>query len=201
MTETVIKLENLTKKFGNFTAVNSINLEVHRGETIGLVGPNGAGKTTTIKMIAKILRPNSGKILIRTNHSDLQDLKNISSTVIIGFLIDIPNFYNMTGYQLLKYFAKIQRYPKDKLESRIDELLKLFKLSEWKHERVRKYSKGMVQKLGIIQAILHDPEIIILDEPQTGLDPLARIEIRKYIKKLSALGKTIFVASHMLYYC
>ncbi len=93
MSETVIKLENLTKKFGNFTAVNNVNLEVRRGETIGLVGPNGAGKTTTIKMIAKILRPNSGKILIRTNHSDLQDLKNVSSTVSqIGFLIDIPNF-------------------------------------------------------------------------------------------------------------
>ncbi len=200
MSETVIKLENLTKKFGNFTAVNSINLEVHRGETIGLVGPNGAGKTTTIKMIAKILRPNSGKILISTKQSELRDLQQVSTTVSqIGFLIDIPNFYNMTGYQLLKYFAKIQRYPKNKLEGRIDELLTLFKLSEWKYEKVRNYSKGMVQKLGIIQAILHDPEIIILDEPQTGLDPLARIEIRKYIRKLSNLGKTIFVASHMLY--
>jgi len=200
MSEIVIKLENLTKKFGNFTAVNSVNLEVRRGETIGLVGPNGAGKTTVIKMIAKILRPNSGKILIRTNHSELRDLRHVSSTVSqIGFLIDIPNFYNMTAYQLLKYFAKIQRYPKDKLESRIDELLTLFNLSEWKYERVRNYSKGMVQKLGIIQAILHDPEIIILDEPQTGLDPLARIEIRKYLRELQSMGKTIFVASHMLY--
>ncbi len=200
MSEIVIKLENLTKKFGNFTAVNSVNLEVRRGETIGLVGPNGAGKTTVIKMIAKILRPNSGKILIRTKHSDLQDLRHVSSTVSqIGFLIDIPNFYNMTGYQLLRYFGKIQRYPKKKLDNRIDELLTLFKLSEWKFERVRNYSKGMVQKLGIIQAILHDPEIIILDEPQTGLDPLARIEIRRYLRKLQSLGKTIFVASHMLY--
>jgi len=200
MSEIVIKLENLTKKFGNFTAVNSVNLEVRRGETIGLVGPNGAGKTTVIKMIARILRPNSGKILIRTNHSELRDLRHVSSTVSqIGFLIDIPNFYNMTAYQLLKYFAKIQRYPKDKLESRIDELLTLFNLSEWKYERVRNYSKGMVQKLGIIQAILHDPEIIILDEPQTGLDPLARIEIRKYLRELQSMGKTIFVASHMLY--
>ena len=200
MSEIVIKLENLTKKFGNFTAVSSVNLEVRRGETIGLVGPNGAGKTTVIKMIAKILRPNSGKILIRTNHSELRDLRHVSSTVSqIGFLIDIPNFYNMTAYQLLKYFAKIQRYPKDKLESRIDELLTLFNLSEWKYERVRNYSKGMVQKLGIIQAILHDPEIIILDEPQTGLDPLARIEIRKYLRELQSMGKTIFVASHMLY--
>jgi len=200
MSETVIKLENLTKKFGNFIAVNNINLDVCRGETIGLVGPNGAGKTTTIKMIAKILRPDAGKILIRTNHSELRDLQNVSSTVSqMGFLIDIPNFYNMTGYQLLKYFAKIQRYPKDKIENRIDELLELFKLSEWKYEKVRNYSKGMTQKLGIIQAILHDPEIIILDEPQTGLDPLARIEIRRYIRELQSLGKTIFVASHMLY--
>jgi len=200
MTEIVIKLENLTKKFGNFTAVNNVDLEVCRGEVIGLVGPNGAGKTTTIKMIAKILRPNSGKILIRTNHSELEDLQKVSSTYTqMGFLIDIPNFYNMTAYQLLKYFAKLQKYPKDKMEERIDELLKLFKLSEWKHERVKTYSKGMTQKLGIIQAIIHDPEIVILDEPQTGLDPLARIEIRKYIRELQSLGKTIFVASHMLY--
>ena len=200
MSETVIKLENLTKKFGNFTAVNKINLEVCQGETIGLVGPNGAGKTTTIKMIAKILRPNSGRILIRTNHHGLEDLENVSSTISqMGFLIDIPNFYNMTAYELLKYFAKIQKYPKDRINERIDELLRLFKLDEWKHEKVKNFSKGMTQKLGIIQAIIHDPEIIILDEPQTGLDPLARIEIRKYIRELQSRGKTIFVASHMLY--
>ncbi|MHA2197509.1 MAG: ABC transporter ATP-binding protein, partial [Promethearchaeota archaeon] len=187
MSEVVLKLENLTKKYGNFTAVKEINLEVCRGETIGLVGPNGAGKTTTIKMIAKILRPNSGRILIRTNHSELEDLQNVSTTVTqIGFLIDIPNFYNMTAYQLLKYFANLQNYPKDKIDNRIDELLNLFKLR-------------MTQKLGIIQAIINDPEIVILDEPQTGLDPLARVEIRRYIRELQSLGKTIFVASHMLY--
>ena len=199
-TEVVLKLENLTKKYGNFIAVNEINLEVRRGETIGLVGPNGAGKTTTIKMIAKILRPNSGRILIRTNHSELEDLEKVSSTISqIGFLIDIPNFYNMTAYQLLKYFAKLQNYPKEKTEGRIDELLKLFKLAEWKYEKVKTFSKGMTQKLGIIQALINDPEIVILDEPQTGLDPLARVEIRKYIRKLQTQGKTIFVASHMLY--
>ncbi|MFW9783381.1 MAG: ABC transporter ATP-binding protein [Candidatus Heimdallarchaeota archaeon] len=200
MSDVVIKLENITKRFGNFTAVDEINLEVCRGETVGLVGPNGAGKTTTIKMIAKILRPNSGKILVRTNHSHLEDLQNISSTVSqMGFLIDIPNFYNMTAYELLKYFAKIQKYPRDKINDRIDELLTLFGLSEWKYEKVKNFSKGMTQKLGIIQAIIHDPEIVILDEPQTGLDPLARIEIRKYIRELQSQGKTIFVASHMLY--
>ncbi|MHA2282425.1 MAG: ABC transporter ATP-binding protein [Promethearchaeota archaeon] len=200
MSEVVIKFENLTKKYGNFTAVKEVDLEVCRGETIGLVGPNGAGKTTTIKMIAKILRPNSGRILIRTNHSELEDLQHVSSTTTrIGFLIDIPNFYNMTAYQLLKYFAKLQHYPKDKRDERIDELLTLFKLTDWKHEKVKTFSKGMTQKLGIIQALIHDPEIIILDEPQTGLDPLARVEIRRYIRELQSQGKTIFVASHMLY--
>ncbi len=200
MSEVVIKFENLTKKYGNFTAVNNINLEVRRGEIIGLVGPNGAGKTTTIKMIAKILRPNSGRILIRTNHNELEDLQKVSSTITqIGFLIDIPSFYNMTAYQLLRYFANLQNYPKDQIDKRINELIRLFKLTEWKHKKVKTFSKGMVQKLGIIQALIHDPEIVILDEPQTGLDPLARVEIRRYIRKLQSQGKTIFVASHMLY--
>ena len=200
MSEAIIKLENLTKKFGNFTAVNNINLEVCRGEIIGLVGPNGAGKTTTIKMIAKILRPNSGRILIRTNHGDLEDLQKVSATVTqMGFLIDIPEFYKMTAYQLLKYFAKLQNYPKNKINERIDWLLAFFKLTEWKHENVKNFSKGMKQKVGLIQAIIHDPEIIILDEPQTGLDPLARVDIRNGIKALQSQGKTIFVASHMLY--
>jgi ABC-2 type transport system ATP-binding protein len=200
MTETVIKLENLTKKFGNFTAVKNINLEVCKGETIGLVGPNGAGKTTTIKMIAKILRPNEGRILINTDNGELQDLQGISAALSkMGFLIDIPNFYNMTAYELLRYFAKLQHYPKDKINDRIDELLKFFKLTDWKFKNVKTFSKGMTQKLGIIQALIHDPDIIILDEPQTGLDPLARIEIRKFLRDLQSTGKTIFVASHMLY--
>ncbi|MFW9971955.1 MAG: ABC transporter ATP-binding protein [Candidatus Odinarchaeota archaeon] len=198
--EVVIRLENLTKKFGNLTAVNNVNLEVCRGETIGLVGPNGAGKTTTIKMIAKILRPSSGRILINTNGDKLHDLAHISRTIShIGFLIDIPAFYNMTAYQLLRYFANLQNYPKEKINQRINELLERFKLSEWKFEQVKNFSKGMTQKIGIIQAIIHDPEIIILDEPQTGLDPLARVEIRNYIRELQSQGKTIFVASHMLY--
>ena len=198
--EIVLKLENLTKRFGDLTAVNNINLEVHRGETIGLVGPNGAGKTTTIKMIAKILRPNSGRILIRTNGVELQNLAKISRNITqIGFLIDIPAFYNMTANQLLRYFANLQNYPSNKIDQRIDELLERFKLSEWKYKPVKTFSKGMTQKIGIIQALIHDPEVIILDEPQTGLDPLARVEIRKYIRELQSLGKTIFVASHMLY--
>lgn len=198
---TVLKLENLTKRFGTLTAVDGVNLEVHKGETIGLVGPNGAGKTTTIKMIAQLLRPNEGRILIKDRSGELKALDGSTKNLIKrGFLIDVPAFYDtMTAYQLLKYFAKLQDYPKDQIHERIDELLDLFKLSEWKFEQVKNFSKGMRQKLGIIQAIIHDPTIIILDEPQTGLDPKARIEVRKFLRYLQDQGKTIFVASHMLY--
>ncbi|MHA1293663.1 MAG: ABC transporter ATP-binding protein [Promethearchaeota archaeon] len=200
MSEPVIKLENVSKRFGDFLAVNNINLEVRRGEIIGLVGPNGAGKTTTIKMIAKLLKPTSGRILLKNNKGQLQDLhKNARNLIKIGFLIDIPVFYDMTAYQLLKYFALLQNYPRSKIDGRISELLDLFRLSEWKYKKVKTFSKGMTQKLGIIQALVHDPEILILDEPQTGLDPNARIEVRQFIRKLQGLGKTIFVASHMLY--
>jgi ABC-2 type transport system ATP-binding protein len=197
----VIKFEELSKKYGKLLAVDNINLEVREGETIGLVGPNGAGKTTTIKMIARLLRPTHGKIFILNKEGELQDLhKNHRNLVPRGFLIDVPFFYKeMTAYQILRYFAKSQNYPKDKINDRINELMTLFKLSEWKHEKVKTFSKGMRQKLGIIQSMLIDPKILFLDEPQTGLDPKARIEIRRVIRELQKLGKTIFVASHMLY--
>jgi ABC-2 type transport system ATP-binding protein len=197
--DAIIKLENLSKNYGNFQAVKNINIEVNKGETVGLVGPNGAGKTTIIKLIAKLLRPTSGRILIRDSENNLRDLNKKGKIIKLGFLIDVPAFYDMTAYQLLKYYALLQDYPQDKINKRIDELLKLFKLADWKHKKVKTYSKGMKQKLGIIQAIIHDPEIIILDEPQTGLDPKARIDIRHFIRVLQDQGKTIFVASHMLY--
>jgi ABC-2 type transport system ATP-binding protein len=196
----VMRFENLSKHFGKFIAVDNINIEVYEGETIGLVGPNGAGKTTTIKMIAKLLRPTSGQILVLNKEGELQPLNGNSKDLIkFGFLIDQPFFYDMTAYQILRYFARAQNYPKKKINGRIDELLKIFKLSDWKHKKVNTFSKGMRQKMGISQALLVDPQIIILDEPQTGLDPKARIEIRGTIRELQKLGKTIFVASHMLH--
>lgn len=197
----VLRLEKLSKNYGHHLAVDRINLEVREGETIGLVGPNGAGKTTTIKMIARLLRPTGGKIWILNNEGELQDLhKNHRNLVKRGFLIDVPFFYkDMTAFQLLRYFAKSQNYPKELINERINELMNLFKLSEWKHEKVKTYSKGMRQKLGIIQSLLIDPKIIFMDEPQTGLDPKARIEIRRIIRELQKQGKTIFVASHMLH--
>ncbi|MFW9970031.1 MAG: ABC transporter ATP-binding protein [Candidatus Odinarchaeota archaeon] len=196
----VLKLDNVCKTFGSLTAVNKVNIEVKKSEIIGFVGPNGAGKTTTLKMIARLDKPNSGKIYILNKQGILQNIqKKPKNLVEMGFLIDIPHFYNSTPYQLLKYIGNLRNYPKEKLKQRIDQLLTVFNLNRWKYKKVKNFSKGMIQKLGFIAAIIHEPEIIILDEPQTGLDPDARISVRKCIKGLKNMGKTVFLSSHMLY--
>ncbi|HDZ18264.1 hypothetical protein LCGC14_0736630 [marine sediment metagenome] len=200
MTETVIKFENVTLKYGKLVAVNNMSLDVKKGEVIGFIGPNGAGKTTALKLLAKLLKPNIGKILVINKQRKLQNInKSYKNLIDMGFLIDIPHFYNTTPYRLLKYIATIRNYPKEKINQRIDYLLKNFNLFSWKYKKIKVFSKGMSQKLGFILAIIHEPEIIVLDEPQTGLDPNARIHIRRIIKFLQQKGKTIFVASHMLY--
>ena len=200
MVETVIKFENVRKKFGNLIAVNNFNLEIKKGEVVGFIGPNGAGKTTTLKLLARLINPNSGKIFVINNQGTLQNVfKDSKNLVELGFLIDIPHFYNSTPYRLLKYIANIRNYPKEKIKQRIDHLLQIFKLFTWKYKRINTFSKGMNQKIGFIAAVIHEPEIIVLDEPQTGLDPNARIKIRNYIRSLKDEGKTVFVSSHMLH--
>ena len=199
MSDTILKIENLGKKYGKFTALNDFNLPVRKGEIIGLVGPNGAGKTTTLKMIARLIRPTSGKILIQNLNGDMQDINQKSSNLIeMGYLVDIPNFYNTTPYILLKHVANIRNYSKVNIKSRIDELLKHFNLYQWKYKKIKSLSKGMIQKLGFLVAIIHEPEFIILDEPQTGLDPGARIKIREYLRLLQNEKKTILISSHLL---
>lgn len=196
----MIKLENVSKSYKSVKAVDDVSLEVKMGEIIGLIGPNGAGKTTIIKMIAQLTLPDKGKIFIKNNQGVLQDIfKNPSNLISQGYLVDNPHFYKMTANDLLKFFAQIQRYPSEKIQKRIDGLLKKFNLLEWKNENVKTFSKGMVQKLGLIQAVVHNPKFIILDEPQTGLDPHARVKVRKFIKELRDEGKTIFLSSHLLY--
>jgi len=199
MSDTILKIENLGKKYGKFTALNDFNLPIRKGEIIGLVGPNGAGKTTTLKMIARLIRPSSGKILIQNLNGDMQNIHQKSSNLIeMGYLVDIPNFYNTTPYVLLKHIANIRNYSKVNIKSRIDELLKRFNLYQWKYKKIKSFSKGMIQKLGFLVAIIHEPELIILDEPQTGLDPGARIKIREYLKLLQNEKKTILISSHLL---
>ena len=199
MTETVIKLENLSKKYGSFLALDTVSFSVRKGEIIGLVGPNGAGKTTLLKLIARLIRPNSGSVFIKNIDCELQNVhKNSKDLIEMGFLIDIPHFYNTTPYCLLRHIANIRNYPRNKIKLRIDHLLKSFDLYKWKYKKIKIFSKGMIQKLGFMVAIIHDPKLIILDEPQTGLDPNARIKIREYLKSLQNEGKTILLSSHLL---
>lgn len=200
MSNLIIKVETLSKKYGNLIALNNLNLEIKNGEIIGLLGPNGAGKTTTLKLIARLIRPNSGKIFIKNKLGKLQNIfENSKNLIEMGFLIDIPQFLNTTPYRLLKYINNIRNYPRDKSLDRIDNLLNSFDLIEWKYKKIKTFSKGMIQKMGFIAAIIHDPEIVILDEPQTGMDPNARVKVREVIKSLQKEGKTIFLSSHMLY--
>ena len=198
----MIRLNDLSKKFGSFFAVKNLNLEIKRGEIVGFLGPNGAGKSTTIKMIANLLNPTSGYVEIKggTNLERLNSKNKNRLLKKVGFLIEVPELYdNVTPRQILKYFAILKDYPKNKIDNRVEETLELIGLQNWKDKKIKTFSKGMRQKIGILSAIIHDPDIIILDEPQTGLDPKSRREVRDFLLKMKDLGKTIFISSHLVY--
>ena len=198
----VVRFTNLTRRFGNFTAVSNLNLEIHEGEIVGLLGPNGAGKSTTMKMMAYLIRPSEGDIFIRHN-GELERLTNTNKDYLLdrfGFLIENPAFYdNVTPRQILSYFAGLRGYPRNLRPKRVEDVVAMMGLSDWIDKKISTFSKGMRQKVGILSTIVHDPQIVVLDEPSTGLDPKAQVEIRRFLLKLKETGKTIFVSSHLLY--
>ncbi|MHA1518836.1 MAG: ABC transporter ATP-binding protein [Promethearchaeota archaeon] len=200
--DTFVRFENVTKKFGSFTAVSDVSFDIYKGEVLGFLGPNGAGKSTTMKMLARLQRPTSGSVYIRGN-GHLEELNITNKDYLlnsVGFLIENPNFYgNMSPREILSYFAELKGYPKSKVKKRVEEVVALVDLSDWIDIKMKTFSKGMRQKIGIVSAIVHDPDIIVLDEPHTGLDPKARTEIRAFILKLKEMGKTVFFSSHLLY--
>ena len=200
--ETIINLKGLTKKFGDLTAVDDLHLNIRKGEIIGLLGPNGAGKTTTMKMISRLLIPTEGEVWIREN-GELQLLTNRNKDALldrIGFLIENPTFYDhMTPKQILTYFATLKGFPRKRIPDRIEEVMSWVGLTDWTNKKIGTFSKGMKQRLGIVSALVHDPDFLVLDEPQTGLDPKGRKEIRALLVKLKNMGKTIFLSSHLLY--
>lgn len=199
MTQTILKFENVSKNYDNLVALNQINLSVEEKEIIGLIGPNGAGKTTALKLIGRLIRPTNGRVLIKNHQGKLQDTNLGANNLIeMGFLIDVPHFYNTNPVSLLRFIANVRDFPKSQIEQRINELLKSFDMYKWKYKKLKTFSKGMIQKIGFLTAIIHDPEIFILDEPQTGLDPSARIIIREYIRDFKREGKTVIVSSHLL---
>jgi ABC-2 type transport system ATP-binding protein len=196
MENSVITVNNVTKKFGSFTALDNLSLSINENTCVGFLGPNGAGKTTLIKILTGLIRPNTGTVKI--NGTDVEQNKRVALSQI-GALVETPEFYSyMTPHDILSYFGSIRGIPKGVLGEKIDEVLKTVKLENWSRKKIGKFSKGMKQRLALASALIHEPSILILDEPTTGLDPRGAVEIREIIKSLKNSGKTIFLSSHML---
>lgn len=196
----VIEVVNLTKTYnkGNskieVTALSNFSLTVGKGEIFGLLGPNGAGKTTLIKTLLGIVHPTSGTAKMLG-----EDISNYKIKDKIGFLPENHKFPNyLTAEQTLKYFAQLCGSTDKNINKRIDENLALVKMSKWKKTKISKYSKGMMQRLGLAQAMMNNPELIFLDEPTDGVDPIGRKEIRSILENLKNSGVTIFLNSHLL---
>ena len=192
----MIEVQHLTKQYGPFTAVDSIDLEVARGELFGFLGPNGAGKTTTLRMIAGILRPTSGNVLV--GGVDIAE-RPAAAKAKLGFIPDRPFIYEkLTGGEFLRFVAGLYDQSGPTVERRMDELLSLFDLTDWKDELVESYSHGMRQKLIISSAFLHRPEVIVVDEPMVGLDPKAARILKDLFREYTRRGHTIMMSTHTL---
>ncbi len=195
-----ITVTNLTKVYAsafgkkNVTALQNFSLSVPEGQIFGRLGPNGAGKTTLIKILLNIVYQTAGDAKIFGS-----DVNDYHVRRRIGYLPENHKFpLYLTGEGLLKFVAKISGYEDNNLNRRIDELLSLVKMTKWKKTKIRKYSKGMMQRLGLAQAMINNPDLIFLDEPTDGVDPIGRKEIRDILIDLKHSGKTIFLNSHLL---
>ena len=192
----MIQLTRLSKKYGSFTAVDSIDLSVPKGELFGFLGPNGAGKTTTLRMIAGILRPTGGQV--RISGIDLAE-DPIAAKSRLGYIPDRPFIYEkLTGVEFLRFVAGLYDQAGPAVEHRSRELLALFDLEEWRDELVESYSHGMRQKLIISSAFVHRPEVIVVDEPMVGLDPKAARILKDLFREYTRRGHTIMMSTHTL---
>jgi ABC-2 type transport system ATP-binding protein len=192
----VIRLVHLTKQYGKFTAVDDIDLVVPSGELFGFLGPNGAGKTTTFRMIAGILRPTSGTVEIGGIDINRNPL---DAKARLGFIPDRPFVYDkLTGGEFLRFAAALYGQQGPTVERRIDELLELFELTRWKDELTEAYSHGMRQKLIISGALVHRPEVIVVDEPMVGLDPKSARLLKDLFRQFVDRGGTVLMSTHTL---
>jgi ABC-2 type transport system ATP-binding protein len=192
----MIEIRGLTKKYGEFVAVNDISLSVSRGEIYGFLGPNGAGKTTTIRILAGLSLPTTGEVRIDGLDVTTHGLETKSRT---GYVPDRPYLYEkLTGRELLQFVANLYRRDWAECEPRALEMLRYFDIHDWVDARIENLSHGMKQKLVIVSALVHDPALLVIDEPMVGLDALAQRQVKLLMRRLVAEGKTIFLTTHTM---
>jgi ABC-2 type transport system ATP-binding protein len=192
----MIEIKGLTKEFKNLTAVKDLTVSVNEGDIFGFIGPNGAGKTTTIKMLATLMKPTEGYAEIAGYNvlTQIDDVKRV-----IGYMPDFFGVYDdMKVWEYLDFFAAAYRIEKNKRKQIIDDVLELTDLTVKRDDYVEALSRGMKQRLCLAKTLVHDPKVLLLDEPASGLDPRARIELRELLKELRRMGKTILISSHIL---
>ena len=192
----MIETRKLTKRFGDLIAVNQIDIKLEEGDVFGFIGPNGSGKTTTMRMIATLLNPDYGEAYIcgKSIYTHPREIRRL-----VGYMPDFFGVYdNMKVIEYLEFFAAAYRIKGPQRRKICDEVLALVDLGYKRDELVTSLSRGMTQRLGLARVLLHDPQVLLLDEPASGLDPRARIEIRSLLKELRNMGKTIMVSSHIL---
>ncbi|UCH34496.1 MAG: ABC transporter ATP-binding protein [Armatimonadota bacterium] len=192
----ILELRGLTKKFGNVVAVNDVSLSLEPGDCFGFIGPNGAGKTTTIRVIATLLDPTAGTAIV-----DGADVTKQPDDVraVVGYMPDFFGVYDdVTVHEYLDFFASAYRIPFDRRRRIIEDVLELADLASKRDTFVDTLSRGMKQRLCMAKTLVHDPKLLILDEPASGLDPRARVEIKELLRELTQMGKTVFVSSHIL---
>lgn len=192
----MIKVENLTKKFKTVTAVENISFNINESEIFGFLGPNGAGKTTTIRMLSTLISPTSGKIIIdnKNLHSDGEYIRSIT-----GLLTESPGMYEkISAYDNLQYYSSFYDMPNTRRKNNIEKYLKMFDLWDRRDDLAGTYSKGMKQKLALSRALIHEPKILLLDEPTAGLDPESAHMVRTFIESLKKEKTTVFLCTHNL---
>jgi len=196
MSDTVVETTNLTKSYGDFTALSDLSIHVNRGQILGFIGPNGAGKTTTIKILVGLSKPTSGSATI----AGVDCSQNASKIKrLVGYMPDkFGSYDNMRVHEYLDFFGAIFGIPASQRKARIQEVMETTSTTYMQDRYVESLSHGMQQRVGIARTLLHDPEVLILDEPANGLDPKARIEMRQLLLQLAARGKTLIVTSHIL---
>jgi len=192
----ILTIKNITKKFSSFVALDNLSLNVKKNTCVGFLGPNGAGKTTTLKILTGLLRPTSG--VAHINGFDVT--KNFREAMAdVGAVVETPEFYpHFTPVDVLSYFGKLRGMSSQEIQGRIQKVLEEVNMTEWSQKKIGKFSKGMKQRISIASALLHEPELVILDEPASGLDPRGMMEVREIILSMKKQGKTIFMSSHLL---